>query len=562
MPNKIITSVLWKRVMDATVDTLKGQSRGQYHIELGQGDDVENFFEGCDKQPVGSKGGFNIVLPIHGTGGESPVDETTIPIDYAGDESARKTWRISKQRPETAYPLWREERAFPNGVGKRDYIILARDASGAFHARWVNTTDFNRLPEAIRSEMIAKDFGVLVRPNSISSPKVQNVIDQLKEKTNVLLYGPPGTGKTHIMQEVANNFNSSSFVLDDDKERECFSFDDRSFNKVRSSFITFHQSYSYEEFVIGMRPDSESEKLLSLSPVPGKLLELSEYSRQPDSASLLLIDEVNRGNVSRIFGEFITLMEPGKRLGVDGEETPSTIKINLPYVKESTPVKIDVDGTAVSIPNPFSLPASLYTLASMNSVDKSVAPLDAAIRRRFQIFHLEPDFDELRQQFKLFDSSEQDIENIKELSIELLEYINESISFFRGKDFQLGHWYLSSLCKKFSNADECKETLVDVWLHKIIPQLEELFHGRTEQLSKILKLDQRIAKSGDPIEIVIPDAELEQLGASPFFRHRDAGENIQNNIEYMERICDFSLSEPSETGDINGSSVEEGEESN
>ena len=157
---------------------------------------------------------------------------------------------------------------------------------------------------------------------------------------------------------------------------------------MKVGWVTFHQSYSYEEFIVGLRPDPASEKLLSLEPSPGLLLELAEWARVPGQSSLLVIDEINRGNVSRVFGEFITLIEPDKRLADDGHPTDRTVAINLPYIKPGIPVTVQVDGADVNVENPFTMPLRLYTLASMNSVDKSIAPLDSALRRRFHVSSL------------------------------------------------------------------------------------------------------------------------------------------------------------------------------
>src|SRR4051812_3296675 len=139
--------------------------------------------------------------------------------------------------------------------------------------------------------------------------------------------------------------------------------------KIKVGWVTFHQSYSYEEFIVGLRPDPAGTKLLSLDPSPGLLLELAEWARVPDQAALLVIDEINRGNVSRIFGEFITLIEVDKRLADDGNKTDQTVEINLPYIKPETDVRVDVGGTEMPVDNPFTMPRRLYTLASMNSVD-------------------------------------------------------------------------------------------------------------------------------------------------------------------------------------------------
>lgn len=102
----------------------------------------------------------------------------------------------------------------------------------------------------------------------------------------------------------------------------------------RTIWTTIHQSYSYEEFILGVTTASDSHTLLKITPRPGILLELTEFARQPGCRSLLLADEINRGNVSRLFGEFITCMEPDKQLDEDGGETPTTVSVRLPYLQE------------------------------------------------------------------------------------------------------------------------------------------------------------------------------------------------------------------------------------
>src|SRR5207247_9261393 len=134
---------------------------------------------------------------------------------------------------------------------------------------------------------------------------------------------------------------------------------------------------------------------------PGLLLQLAAFARQPGCAALLAIDEINRGNVSRIFGEFITLLEPDKRLLKDGNVGERTVQVTLPYLRPGQPVLLDLGGKEVPIVREFTLPRSLYTLASMNSVDKSVAPLDTALRRRFHVIELPADEDSVADMWQV-----------------------------------------------------------------------------------------------------------------------------------------------------------------
>jgi 5-methylcytosine-specific restriction protein B len=518
MSQRIIKSVLWKKVMEATIDTLTGKSTGQYHIELGRGSGVEAFFDCCNQGNQNATGGFEIDLPIERVDCNPAVASETLPIKFLGANSARKTWIMSSQRPTTAYPLWREARAFPNGVVGDNYILILRDNDDLFHARWLNASDISSLPAQLSKLIQSKDFDVTYNLSSTASPKAKEIIRAIKDKTNVLLYGPPATGKTHIMKEVLAKFEEGDLLLDSTKDIGFISHN--CLNKTpKSEFITFHQSYSYENFVIGLRPDTQSAKLLSLVPSVGVLVKLSEFTRVTKNPSILIIDEINRGNVSKIFGEFITLMEPNKRLKKDGTYSSTTVGINLPCLRDGETVKFDVDGTALSLTNPFSVPKELFTLASMNSVDKSIAPLDAALRRRFHIINLEPDLKELKLAFDEHKSNDSRIEDIKDLSIRLLKYLNKQIAFFRGKDFQLGHWYFSELCGEQNELSLTETIFSELWYHKVFPQLEELFHGRDEQLIRILDATLRGATITEfPFEIVSPEVDLEQYGASAYLQ--------------------------------------------
>ncbi|MDK2789794.1 MAG: 5-methylcytosine-specific restriction enzyme [Methanothermococcus sp.] len=160
----------------------------------------------------------------------------------------------------------------------------------------------------------------------------------------------------------------------------------------------------------------------------------------------LIIDEINRGNISNIFGELITLLEKDKRLGEDNE-----IITELPYSKE-----------------PFAVPSNLYIIGTMNTADKSIALLDVALRRRFGFLEIEPNYELLKDK------------NIKGINLsELLKTINTKITLLKDRDHRIGHSY-------FLNIEDIDD-LKFVWYNEIIPLLMEYFYNDWECLKEILK---------------------------------------------------------------------------
>ena len=358
--------------------------------------------------------------------------------------------------------------------------------------------------------------------------KEENIIlinDAKQHPLNQILYGPPGTGKTY------NTINKALVIIDGkvpdkrEKARERF-------NELREEgqieFITFHQSYGYEEFVEGIKADLESEEIkyiledgifkrlvdkaddfldrldiyidelknkpqtlyttegnqftVIISPDGGiktstnhsfskeKLIEIDKGIKKnnPDSTYgqhivndinritknyILIIDEINRGNISKIFGELITLIEPSKRLGANEE-----LKLTLPNSKDS-----------------FGVPSNLYIIGTMNTADRSIAQIDTALRRRFV-------FEEMMPNPKLIEDTDKNPIVIEGIEVqEVLKAINERIEYIYDREHTIGHSYFLPLIK-----EPTKEKLDEIFKVNILPLLAEYFYGDWEDIRFVL----------------------------------------------------------------------------
>ena len=371
---------------------------------------------------------------------------------------------------------------------------------------------------------------------------------------NQILYGPPGTGKTYGVVRKALEIIEGNASDNRSKFKEYV-------EKGQIKFITFHQSYGYEEFVEGIKAETKNDNVsykiedgafksickrangdkillkdakeeltedgfkklyknyvdklpIFSNNMYGKILETPtdkqpfylyknnqfsilvkpQNSNDPKTIScdklikdifhndnygmpsyepviiqdilgqeyesykanhinqnyILIIDEINRGNISKIFGELITLIEPSKRLGADDE-----IMVELPYSKEK-----------------FGVPSNLYIIGTMNTADRSIALMDTALRRRFEFVEMMPEYDTLNETI------------IEGINVgEMLKTINERIEYLYDRDHTIGHAY-------FINVSDLK-TLANVFKNKILPLLQEYFYDDWEKIRLVLGDNQK-----------------------------------------------------------------------
>lgn len=238
----------------------------------------------------------------------------------------------------------------------------------------------------------------------------------------------------------------------------------------RYSFVTFHQSYGYEEFVEGLRPvlgEDADSGAIQYEIRPGVFKELCRKARgTPDQRFAMVIDEINRGNISKIFGELITLIEPDKREG-----TENAISVTLPYSGES-----------------FSVPPNVDIIGTMNTADRSLALLDTALRRRFDFVPVLPDSrDEAGAPLNglRVTMGGQSIDIPRMLSV-----INQRVEALYDRDHCIGHAYFTGLAK-VPDGDERLVALSQVFSNRIVPLLEEYFFEDWQKIRLVLADNQK-----------------------------------------------------------------------
>ena len=267
---------------------------------------------------------------------------------------------------------------------------------------------------------------------------------------NQILYGPPGTGKTWntVNYAVAIIEGKSLDELEGEDREEVKERFDALKTNGQIAMVTFHQNFTYEDFIEGIRPVLDDEdRDIEYELHKGVFKEIADHAREDREQNyVLIIDEINRGNIAKIFAELITLIEPSKRIGRDDAAT-----VILPYSQEE-----------------FGVPDNLYIIGTMNTADRSIALLDTALRRRFEFIEMMPD--------SKHDKISTDIEGVN--CQELLAAMNKRIRFLLDREHQIGHTY-------FMDVDDL-ESLAATFKNKIIPLLQEYFYDNWEKIDLVL----------------------------------------------------------------------------
>ncbi len=288
------------------------------------------------------------------------------------------------------------------------------------------TVDNNKEKEVIYPPYTEDDF---LSEVFMDEESYTTLVNLLKAKKNIILQGAPGVGKTFVAKRLAYSIIG---------ERDT----------SRVMMVQFHQSYSYEDFIMGYRPSKDGFEL-----TPGPFYQFCKIAQDDDEREyFFIIDEINRGNLSKIFGELLMLIEKEKR----GE------KLRLLYSNEL-----------------FSVPPNVYIIGMMNTADRSLAMIDYALRRRFAFFELEPAFDSEGFKAIMLEANHTKFNDLIEQIKALNDFISQDESL--GDGFRIGHSYLCP------NEEVTDEWLMAVVKYELLPLLSEYWFDEQSKIEQWTK---------------------------------------------------------------------------
>ncbi|HWL23170.1 MAG TPA: AAA family ATPase [Ureibacillus sp.] len=305
------------------------------------------------------------------------------------------------------------------------------------HFSWIIKPNLKVAFEEYFASNEANDHPIYTKENFLSEvfideEKYEKIANLLRYKKNIILQGPPGVGKTFVSKRLA-------YSLMGEKDPN------------RVEFVQFHQNYAYEDFVMGYRPGNNGFELTF-----GIFYDFCKKTMEnPEKDYYFIIDEINRGNVSKVFGELFMLIEKDKRDDF----------VTMSYTGE-----------------PFTVPSNVYLIGTMNTADRSLAQLDVALRRRFGFVTLQPTFNEKWQRHLLQNGLTDSL--INRIIAAVSRWNSEITSDFQlGSGFKIGHSFFTSSLEGMEE---------NTWFDSVIefeirPLLEEYFFDRLEVVDRLLE---------------------------------------------------------------------------
>jgi 5-methylcytosine-specific restriction enzyme B len=251
----------------------------------------------------------------------------------------------------------------------------------------------------------------LARETYLPEADLERWLRAIERKKHAVLYGPPGTGKTYLAKRLARYIKGKEGYQD---------------------LVQFHPAYTYEDFIEGIRPQENEEGVLELKMVPGRFRTFCAYAQRFDGLCVLVIDEINRANIARVFGELMYLLE---------------------YREE----KIHLAGAGV-----LGIPANVRLIGTMNTADRSIAVVDHALRRRFAFIELEPRLEIIERYHA---------EHNPGLAVDGLIAVLHRLNSQLDKDYRVG--------VTFFLRPSLPGEIADIWAMEIVPYLEEYFFGQS-----------------------------------------------------------------------------------
>lgn len=370
-------------------------------------------------------------------------------------------------------------------------IDLALDFSIYREVRWEVFEKEIPVPYDLRGIVVSKrlkkitkdDYEALFHQETetMDTPAFRKITRLLAAKNQVILYGPPGTGKTYTAQTYIAAHPAAAHA-----------------------FVTFHPSFAYEDFIEGLRPRTDAEGRICYEIEDGifKTLCKDAFNALMERAGIenrweegedvpalspreeaealavrdrvpifLVIDEINRGDIPRIFGELITLLEKDKRLC-----TENALVVTLPYSKTR-----------------FGIPPNLFVIGTMNTADRSIALLDIALHRRFGFIEVMPDYAVLEETLTSDDPAVQEVFTI---AVNALRDVNTRIIKNYDRNHQIGHSYLMKLAG-CTTRDEAVESLQTTWECEVIPLLQEYFYDSPQKFRECVGSDTAMPDDGE-----------------------------------------------------------------